>query len=210
MSAAALLPNNAGPFERAVAHAASDTLPVPIAQIMDPATTPAEWLPWLAAHEQVRLWYSDWPEARKRQIVADWLRLAGLIGTRAAAAEFLAYVDAELIHKRSYPSRFPVGRYAVGRHPVQFPTFTARHLVRVALVAPNGAWRAGYSAVRRASIRPPDTEPLRRAEHALVISKAPETAFTVSFAHRVRITLDDGFNLGADHVMDSFRDRTIL
>lgn len=206
----ALLPPNAGPIERALTHAASDALPVPIDQIMDAATTPAEFLPWLAAHENVRLWYSDWPESRKREIIADWLRLAGLIGTRAAASAFLAYVDGELVHKRSYPSKYSVGRYAVGRHPIQFPNFTARHLVKVALVRPRGAWRAGHSAVRRASIRPPDTEPLRRAEHALVVSKAPETAFTVSFAHRVRKSLDDGFDLDAGHVMDSFRDRTFL
>lgn len=210
MSLAVLVPNDAGPFERAAVLAASDVLPVPIADIMDPVTTPAEWLPWLAAHEHVRLWYSHWSDVRKRQIISDWVRLAGLIGTRAAAEAFLAYVDAELVHKRSYPSRFPVGRIAAGITPIQFPPFTARHLVKVALVRPKGAWCVGMSAVGRASIRPPSHEPLRRAEDALVISKAPETAFTVSFAHRVRISLDDGFDLAAGHVMDSFRDRTIL
>lgn len=210
MSAVALLPPNAEAFERAVVAAVDDPLPVPIRQIVNPAETPEQFLPWLAAHEGVRFWYSDWSAERKRQIIADWVRLANLIGTKSAAEAFLAYADAELIHKRSYPSRYPVGRYAVGIHPIQFPTFTARHLVKVALQRRKGAWCAGYSSIGRASIRPPNTEPLRRAEHALVVAKAPETVFTVSFAHRVPITLDDGFDLDAGHVMGSYRDRTRL
>lgn len=203
-----ILPRHSTPFEIAFIAAASRPLPVPIREVVDPLATPAPFLPWLAAHESVRLWYPDWPEARKRQIIADWARLAKLIGTRAAAPELLAYVEAELVHKRSSPSRYSVGRYAAGIHPIQFPTFTARHLVKTALRRPRGAWCAGYSAVGRASIRPPSPEPLRRAEQALRIAKSPETVFTVTFAHRVPITLDDGFNLGAGHVMGSYRDRT--
>lgn len=44
-----LLRNEAGPLETALAAAMADDLPVPVRAIMSPATTPARFLPFLAA-----------------------------------------------------------------------------------------------------------------------------------------------------------------
>lgn len=210
ISAQDLLHDAAGPMLRALAAAFTDELPVPIRQIMDPATTPAAFLPFLAAHRSVDLWFDDWPEARKRRMVDEAVKLAALKGTRAAAAAFLDFVDATIVHKRAYPSRFPVGRIAAGRTPIQFPTFTAQYLLKVALRAPPRAEIVGRTAIGRAAVQPFDFERLRRAKRAIVVSKAPETAYTVTFAHRVPVTLDDGFDLAAGHALGSFKDRITL
>lgn len=206
-----LLPSNAGAFERAVAEAMADTLPVPLRQIMDPAETPSTFLPFLAAHRSVDLWFEDWPEERKRQMVADAIALAKLVGTRAAAERFLAYVDAQIIHKVSHPSRRPVGRISAGRRvPIQHKPFVARFLVRTALTAPAKPIIVGRTAASRAAVRTIDREPLRRAKTALSVSKAAETAYTINFAHRVRRTLDDGLDLDAGAALGAFKDRVRL
>lgn len=70
MSVAALLPTNAAAFERALGAAMSDTLELPIAALMNPATTRAEFLPFLAVNDGMTLWYSDWPEAASAPIPA--------------------------------------------------------------------------------------------------------------------------------------------
>lgn len=205
-----LLPANSEPFERALGTAMTDTLPVPLRAAMDPLQTPADLLPWLAVHEGVHLWWSDWSEARKRQIIAEWPRLAWLIGTRAAAERFLAYVDTTIIHKVSHPSRWPVGGLAVGIDPINHPPHTARYLVKTELKAPAAAICVGMVAVGHASIRPPDPEPLNRALVALSTSKAPDKAYSVSFAHRRRVTLDDGIDLATGHHLGQYMDRTRL
>ncbi len=212
MSAADLLPDNAGVAEKAIAEAMTDTLPVPIETILDPANTPVAFLPFLAAHESVDLWFDDWPEARKRAMIADALALAGLVGTRAAAQRFLDYVDAEIIHKVSYPQRFPVGRIAVRLTPIYHPEFVARYLIKVTLHARKFAVCATRTAIGRAHVKPIDMTPIKRAKIAIVVSKAADTEYTVNFAHRLPITLDDAdsIDLDTDHVLGSYRNRIRL
>lgn len=207
-----ILTGPSGPFVHSLAGAASDALPVDVVAILDPRKTPSRFLPWLAAHEGVRLWFDDWSEERKREIVADWTRLASIIGTKAAAAAFLAYVDTVIVHRRTYPSRFPVGRMAAALTPIQFPTFSARYLLKAKLRTHRRALCQGRSAVGLAAAIGVPREPLIRAKSALVASTAPETAQTVTFAHRTLITLDDGFDLAAPGGarLGSFRDRTRL
>lgn len=206
-----LLPANTQPFERALGVAMTDTLPVPLREAMDPMQTPVDLLPWLAEHEGVQLWWSDWPEERKRQIIAQWPRLAWLIGTRAAAEPFLAYVDTTIIHKVSHPSRWPVGRMAAGIQPVNHKPFVARYLLKVALTAPARAICVGRSALARSAVRTIDREPLRRAMTAISTAKAPATAYTVTFAHRLSITLDEGLPLdGAGIALGQYKDRIRL
>lgn len=207
MKLADLLPDRRGPFEVALAGAMQDDLPIPIAEAMDPAKTPEALLPHLAAHESVDLWFDDWSIERKRKMIADAPRLAKLVGTEAAAEAFLEYVDAEIVHKVSYPSRRPVGRIAVGITPIQDRPFVARFLIKVTLVAHRRAIIVGRTAVGRGAILPPSREPIRRAKIALAKSKAPETAYTVSFAHRIPISLKDGIDLDAGYKLGDYRDR---
>ncbi|MCA1868913.1 phage tail protein I [Agrobacterium genomosp. 3] len=213
-----LLTSSTGPFERAVAAGMSDGLPVPYAVLLDPYRCPAEMLPWLAAQYSVDLWFDEWPEARKREVIAQHAgvsvlydgELAALKTTRAAAARYLELVDATIIHKRSHPARFPVGRIVLGKSPINHPPFVARFLVKTTLVQPRGSFCVGRSALGKAALRPRDRRPLERAEKALVVSKAPHTQYSVSFAHRRPITLDDGYDIDAGYVLGSYMDRTSL
>lgn len=179
-----ILYREAGPFEKALVTAYTDTLPVPIREILDPAVTPATFLPFGAAHESVDLWFDDWPEARKRQMVEEALELAALKGTHPGVVRFLGYVDAEVIDTVAYPARFVLGRSALGVTPLQHPAFKARYLVKVTLTAPLNAFRLGRSALGRAALRDVDLEPVRRAKRALQVAKAPPSEYLVSFAWR--------------------------
>ncbi|MCW2319314.1 P2-related tail formation protein, partial [Rhodoblastus acidophilus] len=161
----------------------SDDLPVPVRQVVDPAQTPADFLPWLAGHESVDLWFSDWSEVRKRTVIANAWRDAAWKGTRAGAVAFLSYVDAELLDVVAYPRPFIVGRAAMGA-PVNHPPFLARYLVKVDTVEPGNAFVMGRAAVGRAAARNPDMTPINRCLTALRAARAPETQIRVSFAHR--------------------------
>ena len=207
-----ILPSNSETFEKALAAGVSDTLDVPFDVLFDPAETRPDILPWLAAHESVDLWFSDWTEARKRAMVADAPALAKLVGTRAAAQRFLDYVDAEIIHKVSYPQRFPVGRIAVRLTPISHPEFVARFLIKVVLVARKNAICATRTAVGLAHLKPIDTTPLKRTKIALSLSKAADTEYSVNFAHRLPITMDDkdALDLDAGYVLGSYKDRIRL
>lgn len=205
-----ILPANSGPFERALAVGMSDGLPVPLTQILDPATTPKRTMLFLAGHESVDLWYSDWPDDLKRRMIADAPLLAQLIGTREAAQRFLDYVGAEIIHKVSYPAAKPIGRIAVRLTPIQMKAFVARYLVKVILKANKNAICVGRTAIGRASIRPPSREPILRAMKALSLSKSPDTAYTINFAHRIPRSLDDGIDLDAGYTLGEYRDRLRL
>lgn len=216
---AVILPASSGPFERAVAAGMSDDLPVPFAELMDPYTTRVDLLDWLAGHCSVDLWYADWPVERKREIIAHTMgksttypgeRLPELKGTEIAAERYLAYVDAEILDKRAYPQVFAVGEYAVDVDPIQFSPFVARFLVKVQIEVDEDAFCIGSSAVGQGAAIGVDREPIERACKALAESKSPETAYTADFADMIPITLDDGIDLDAGHVMGSYRDRERL
>lgn len=210
MTADTLLPANAAPFESALVKALSDVLPVPLRQIADPTTTPAEFVPFLAAHESVDLWFEDWPLARKREMVTEAPTLAAKKGTRAATLRFLHYVDAAVLDIISFPARFVAGRAIAGRTPVGHPAFVARHLVKVETRAPKNALVAGRGVAGRHPVRTPSMEPFRRVYVAMRAAKSPETQYRVDFAHKRRLTLADGPALNGEHYLGDFIDRVKL
>lgn len=83
-----LLPPNASKLQRLWADAqwgrlASIDVEV-IRRIADPATCPAELLPWLAAEFSVDAWDDAWPTATKRAVIAAAPEVHRLKGTRRA------------------------------------------------------------------------------------------------------------------------------
>ena len=186
-----LLRNEAGPLETALAAAMVDDLPVPVRAIMSPATTPARFLPFLAVHDGVLLWFPDWTEDRKREVVAAAPQLAGKVGTRAATAPLLGYVDAELRDVVSYPDRFVIGRSLIGRTPIGHPPFVARHLIAVDTRTPEGALVLARGVVGRRALRTPSREKLRRTLVALCAAKSPETEYRADHGRFRPLTLGD-------------------
>lgn len=210
MSLPALLPSNSGAFERAVAEGMQADLPVPLRQVLDPATTPEEFLPFLAAHRSVDLWFADWPVERKRQMVAEAIRLARIKGTRAATLAFLAYVDAELLDIISHPARFVIGRARISRTPTGHKPFSARHLIRIETFTPPRAFVMGHSVIGRARFKTPSREPYERVRAALRASKAPETEYRVDFAHKRQWRLEDNVPLDSDLPVGAYLARNRL
>lgn len=94
---AELLPPSATPYEIALAEAMTGALPVPLHEAMDAAAAPIRLLPFLAVHDGVRLWFSDWSAERKRQVIGASLLDCWLVGVRDGAMRYLSYVDASLV-----------------------------------------------------------------------------------------------------------------
>jgi P2-related tail formation protein len=186
-----LLPASSGAYERTAASAILASLPVPIRQVMSPEQTPVPFLPFLAAHRGVDLWYNDWAESRKRQMAAAAPTLAAIKATSAAPAAFLAYVDGTVVDRIAYPTRFVMNRSVIGRTPIGHPNFTARYLVRVLTTKPPRAFVIGRSPMNRRALKTPSREPFLRCLAALRVSKSSDTVYRVDFAHQRVISIDD-------------------
>lgn len=207
---AELLPPSATPYEIALAEAMTDGLPVPLREAMDPAAAPIGLLPFLAVHDGVRLWFSDWSAERKRQVIGASLLDCWLVGVRDGAVRFLSYVDGTLVDAVAYPARFVMGRAVVGRTPIGHAPFLARYLVKVETHKPARALVMGRSALGHARLKTPSREPFERCLAALRAAKAPETEIRVDFGHRRRIRLSDGVPLDGTYKLGSFISRTKL
>lgn len=78
-----LLPPNAAPGTRAISGALDrlSDVPVPLRQLWDPYTCPAELLPWLAWALSIDAWKSYWPDSVKRERVAQAIAIQRRKGT---------------------------------------------------------------------------------------------------------------------------------
>lgn len=206
-------------FEKALIAGMTDDLPIPYDVIMDPYRTPVRFLPWLAAHYSVDLWYDDWSEERKREMIAQCAGLstdypasplAALKGTLVGLKRYLAFVDADIIDRIAHPARFTFGRAVIGRTPIAHQPFTAHYLVHVTLRAPKNHFQIGRSAFGHAALTSVDLEPIRRARRAMVTAKTPDTLYTVSFAWRRPITLQDAVKIDGGTSPGGYRQRQYL
>lgn len=205
-----ILPRNAQVFEKAIARAMMDRLPVPLRQIMDPQTAPDEWLPFLAAHDSVDLWFPDWSDDRKRTVISNAINDAALKGTRAGSIEFLGYVDGTLLDTLAYPSPFIIGRGIMGRTPLGLSPFLAFYLIKVLTYAPKLCFVMGRSAIGTVADVTPDPTPLNRCLIALRVAKGPETEILVDFTFKRLLTLGDAPLLDGSHTLGDYVDRSQL
>lgn len=209
MSVDKILPPRATPLERSFVRGLYDVLPVPLREIVDPDETPAAFVPWLASHESVDLWFDDWPLSRKRAMVKEAPTLAWKKGTRDGSRRFLSYVDGRIERAIAYPSRFVMGRAKVGPTPIGHPAFLARYLLKVDTTTPLRALVGTRAVLGRHRLKTPSREKFRRCYVALRASKAPETQYLADFAYKRPLRLSDGaplngqFHLG-DHVSTKY------
>lgn len=209
---ALLPPNNQAPFERALAAGMSDDLPVPIAQTLDPDTAPEKWLPILAFGESVDLWFDDWPVERKRQVIQDWPRLASLVGTRAAAAEFLALVDAQIVDEVSYPTPFVFGQTTMrDGMTIHHPHHKTYFLIKISPRVRSDHFTFGRSFIgHNHCFHTVDDEPLQRVFAALRAAKVPETQYGVDFGWKRPVRFADAWSLGTPRRFNHYIDRNTL
>ena len=92
---AKLLPPASTPLERALTDTACALadVPVPIRSLWDPATCPAELLPWLGWGVSIDFWDPAWSEAEKRLAIAGAIQAQRRKGTRASLRDVLDRFD---------------------------------------------------------------------------------------------------------------------
>ncbi|WP_162999506.1 phage tail protein I [Burkholderia sp. Nafp2/4-1b] len=106
-----LLPANSTPLERALAAVGErlDTLPTPLATLMDPDAIRLDLLPWLAWYVGVDTWKDSWPEHVKRTRVKRAIAIARRKGTAAAVREVVATFGGNIV-LREWFEQTPRGR----------------------------------------------------------------------------------------------------
>lgn len=87
-----LLPPSASRLERGLdtATARLSDVTAPFGPLWNPATCPAPLLPWLAWAISVDQWDADWPEARKRAVIAASITVHKQKGTVSALTGAIA------------------------------------------------------------------------------------------------------------------------
>lgn len=76
-----------------------------LSSLVDPYKIPAEFLPWLAFRFSVDIWRDDWPEEKKRSVIAGQFNLHRLKGTEAGIAGMLAVADSRLLETVAFPQK---------------------------------------------------------------------------------------------------------
>jgi phage tail P2-like protein len=86
-----LQPPNAKPGDRAIEAAAARVAAVPVefVSLWDPATCPAELLPWLGWGLSIDIWDASWSEETKRELIADAIPRQERKGSVAAVEEVI-------------------------------------------------------------------------------------------------------------------------
>lgn len=86
-----LLPPSASPAERAISETCARlaAMPLPLRDLWDPLSCPAEALPWLAWALSVDVWDSAWSDTVKRRVCAESIAIHRRKGTVWAVREAL-------------------------------------------------------------------------------------------------------------------------
>lgn len=93
-----LLPPNASPLEKAIEAAVqSPGLPVQLRQLWNPATCPANLLPWLAWALSVDSWDASWPIAVRRAVIKNAIEVQRHKGTVGAVRTAIASFGASMV-----------------------------------------------------------------------------------------------------------------
>lgn len=99
MNAQTLLPGNRTPFETAVSLTSANRRALPaslVASVFNPDTCPVDLLGYLANALSVDVWDDKWPEAEKRNVCRDALKLHRLKTTPAGIKAHVALTGAKV------------------------------------------------------------------------------------------------------------------
>ncbi|MCV6548559.1 MAG: phage tail protein I [Cohaesibacter sp.] len=206
-------------WERAIAEAMEDPLPIEYERLLDPYRTDEQWLPHLAAGASVDLWFDDWSVEKKREMVAQCEgrstlypgeELASLKGTIEGARRYLWFVDAEIEAVQDYPARFVVGQSSFSSTPINHPPFRTSFLVKINLPSPFNGFGVGLGGVGKVAARTVDKTPILRAKQALRIAKDPDQEWLVSFSWLHKAAFADALPLDGNHTLNAHVERTNL
>lgn len=94
-----LLPPNSTPMERNLAAVCSqiENIPVPLRDLWNPDTCPAELLPWLAWSLSLDSWKAYWPENIKRARCREAISIQRRKGTLRSVADVVASFGGDIV-----------------------------------------------------------------------------------------------------------------
>lgn len=87
-----------------------------IAEFFDPFACPADLLSWLATVFSVDLWFEDWPERKKREVIARAIPLHRLKGTLGGIEAYLDLIDVKVPRAITPPAKFFLSAYTPADH----------------------------------------------------------------------------------------------
>ena len=203
--AVTLLPPEASPRELAISEAVAAWLTIPVElldTIWDPRTCPEAWLPYLAWAVGLPLWSAAWDAPKRRSVVAAWIAISRIRGTRDAFAACLDIVDAKLVDWlvppaicAPRPARTQAERDA---YKAQFPEVRvypfAGQAVRRGVLVPGRPWG------RRLRFLQPSTADARAAYRAEYRDGDVVKPITVRFAATAGDIASGDFELRAPSV----------
>ena len=165
-----LLPSSSGPFEQAISEAWGERYDAQRAEfavlrtLWDPWTCPAAELPALAWAWSVDIWNPNWPEERKRLVIAEARTYHRRKTTVAGFRMALGYVDAELVRAHLPRHGFFAGRAPdPAQHAAWLAALPEIRIRRVTSTTRPG--RAGFFSGRRVA---------RSAERVVLESRTAE------------------------------------
>lgn len=93
-----MMPNTLSPASLAMGATTSrfDEMETIIEKLWNPFECPTEWLPWLAETMSVDFWNEDWPERKKRNVIANQINLEKKKGTIYALREYADLAGASI------------------------------------------------------------------------------------------------------------------
>ena len=109
----ALIPVNATVLERALERMTRrvDQIPVPIRDLWNPWTCPVRFLPWLAFALSIDAWSPDWPEAVKRNFVAQAIAIQRKKGTAASVRQVVEAFGGQIALREWWQQDPPAAPY---------------------------------------------------------------------------------------------------
>jgi len=107
-----ILPNNATAFEKSLEQAANfPNLPIhELSDLVNPWKIDVRYLPWLAYRFAIEIWQDNWPEEKKRSVIARALELQRIKGTAKGLREYVKLADATVKQIIVPPQHFWVGK----------------------------------------------------------------------------------------------------
>jgi hypothetical protein len=136
-----ILPPNATPLERALEDAAARAAGLDISALINaknPFLTTSALVPFLGYEFRIDIWRSEWPELKKRSVIARAIRDKRMKGTLAGTRRYLEILDADLTDYRVPPE----GYFAAPSVPKEeLDAYIERHpKVRILLGSERGTW----------------------------------------------------------------------
>lgn len=115
-----LQPPNAPPGDRAIEAAVAVRVPrgLDMLALWNPATCPADLLPWLAWGLSIDIWDAEWSEQTKREMISDAIARQRRKGSVAAVREVLEAFDVGLTLHEWFDQGLPPFTFEV-RLPVE-------------------------------------------------------------------------------------------